>query len=45
MSKKGAPAPKEKGVWFSLDINVLVSLHCSIVSEQHTTTRAQFKDS
>ena len=45
MSKKGAPAPKEKGVRFSLEINVLVSLHCSIVLEQHTITRAHFKDS
>ena len=45
MSKKGAPAPKEKGVRFSLEINVLVSLHCSIVLEQHTSTRAHFKDS
>ena len=45
MSKKGAPAPKEKGVRFSPEINVLVTLHCSIVLEQHTITRARFKDS
>ena len=36
MSKIGAPAPKEKGVQFSLEINVVVSSHCSIVFEQHT---------
>ena len=45
MSKIGAPAPKEKGVQFSLEINVLVFLHCSIISEQDTITRAHFKDS
>ena len=44
MSKKGAPAPKEEGVRFSPEINVLVTLHCSIVLEQHTITRG-FKDS
>ena len=45
VKKRCTSSKRKRCIRFSLEINVLVTLHCSIVLEQHAITRAHFKDS